>query len=144
MRQWTEDEILQQDLERIAADDSIDWEKLRGARILVTGATGLIGGLVAKALIAAGEARDLKLHVLAVVRSKEKAKQQLSAFLEYGLELIVGDVLLAASGGRAGRLYLPRSECDSFEGFRGASGGDNSDDIKRDRASAGAGCAKSR
>ena len=93
MRQWTEDEILQQDLERIAADDSIDWEKLRGARILVTGATGLIGGLVAKALIAAGEARDLKLHVLAVVRSKEKAKQQLSAFLEYGLELIVGDVL---------------------------------------------------
>ena len=82
MRQWTEDEILQQDLERIAADDSIDWEKLRGARILVTGATGLIGGLVAKALIAAGEARDLKLHVLAVVRSKEKAKQQLSAFLE--------------------------------------------------------------
>ena len=77
MRQWTEDEILQQDLERIAADDSIDWEKLRGARILVTGATGLIGGLVAKALIAAGEARDLKLHVLAVVRSKEKAKQQL-------------------------------------------------------------------
>ena len=93
MRQWTEDEILQQDLERIAADDSIDWEKLRGARILVTGDTGLIGGLVAKALIAAGEARDLKLHVLAVVRSKEKAKQQLSAFLEYGLELIVGDVL---------------------------------------------------
>lgn len=48
---------------------------------------------MAKALIAAGEARDLKLHVLAVVRSKEKAKQQLSAFLEYGLELIVGDVL---------------------------------------------------
>lgn len=36
MRQWTEDEILQQDLARIAADDSIDWEKLRGARILVT------------------------------------------------------------------------------------------------------------
>lgn len=35
-----------------------------------------------------------------------------------------------------GRLYLPRSECDSFEGFCGASGGDNSDDIKRDRASA--------
>lgn len=101
MRQWTEDEILQQDLERIAADDSIDWEKLRGARILVTGATGLIGGLVAKALIAAGEARDLKLHVLAVVRSKEKAKQQLSAFLEYGLELIRRGCPLAASGGRA-------------------------------------------
>ena len=120
----------------------IDWEKLRGARILVTGATGLIGGLVVKALIAAGEARDLKLHVLAVVRSKEKAKQQLSAFLEYGLELIVGGCPLAASGGRAGRLYLPRSECDSFEGFRGASGGDNSDDIKRDRASAGAGARK--
>lgn len=142
MRQWTEDEILQQDLERIAADDSIDWEKLRGARILVTGATGLIGGLVAKALIAAGEARDLKLHVLAVVRSKEKAKQQLSAFPGIWTGADRRGCPLAASGGRVGRLYLPRSECDSFEGFRGASGGDNSDDIKRDRASAGAGARK--
>lgn len=94
MRRWTEDEMLQQDLERIAADDGIDWEKLRGTRILVTGATGLIGGLVAKALIAAGEARDLKLRVLAVVRSREKAERALGAFSEHGLELVVGDILL--------------------------------------------------
>lgn len=93
MKQWTEDEMLQQDLERIAADDQIDWEKLRGARILVTGATGLIGGLVARALIAAGAERKLGLHVLAVVRNCEKAKEQLGAFLEDGLELVVGDIL---------------------------------------------------
>ena len=86
MRRWTEDETLQQDLERMAADDRIDWERLQEARILVTGATGLIGGLMVKALIAAGEARDLNLRVLAVVRSREKAKQQLKAFLEHGLQ----------------------------------------------------------
>ena len=125
MRQWTEDEILQQDLERIAADDSIDWEKLRGARILVTGATGLIGGLVAKALIAAGEGKAAAECISGIWTGADRR-----------------GCPLAASGGRAGRLYLPWSECDSFEGFRGASGGDNSDDIKRDRASAGAGARK--
>ena len=90
----------------------------------MTGATGLIGGLVAKALIAAGEARDLKLHVLAVVRSKEKAKQQLSAFLEYGLELIVGDVLSPLPVEEPVDYIFHGASVTASEGFRGASGGD--------------------
>ena len=37
---WCEDVVLQRDLERIADSDVIDWEKLRGKTVLVTGATG--------------------------------------------------------------------------------------------------------
>lgn len=93
MKRWTEDETLQQDLEQIAASEEIDWEQLRGARVLVTGATGLVGGLIARALICAGESRNLNLRVIALVRSRERAEAALGRFLENGLELFVGDIL---------------------------------------------------
>ena len=47
-RIWEADGVLQEDLEGIAASEQIDWEELRGRSILITGATGLIGGLLAK------------------------------------------------------------------------------------------------
>lgn len=90
---WSEDAVLQQDLERIAASDMIDWEKLQGKTVLVTGATGLIGGLFAKALVCAGVQRGLKIRVLAAVRNAEKAKRGLGRFLEHGMELLVCDIL---------------------------------------------------
>lgn len=97
MREWTKDEVLQQDLERIARDGQIDWERLRGATVLVTGATGLIGGLLVRALVCAGEDRGLDLHVLALVRNRAKAEEQLASFLGHGLELVVGDILSPVS-----------------------------------------------
>jgi len=92
-RVWSEDKILQEDLERIAASEAVDWEALRGKRILVTGATGLIGSLAARALVCASVERSLGLQVAALVRSLEKGKAMLGAFLEDGLELVVGDIL---------------------------------------------------
>ncbi len=89
---WTEDTVLQEDLERIAASDQIDWESLRGSRILVTGATGLIGSTLARALVCASEERNLGLKVAALVRNPQKGKTMLGACLEDGLELIIGDV----------------------------------------------------
>ncbi|MCD8073584.1 MAG: NAD-dependent epimerase/dehydratase family protein [Lachnospiraceae bacterium] len=90
---WSEDKILQEDLERIAASEMIDWEMLRDKRILVTGATGLIGSLAARALVCASVKRSLNLQVAALVRSPEKGKAMLGAFLEDGLELVTGDIL---------------------------------------------------
>ena len=91
-RIWSEDPILQQDLEKIAASEWIDWEKLRGRSIGVTGATGWIGGLLARALVVAGAKREGGLKVLAVVRNKEKARRQLASFLQDGLEILVRDI----------------------------------------------------
>lgn len=90
---WSSDAVLQQDLERIASSEMIDWEKMRGKTVLVTGATGLIGGMFAKALVCASVQRDLKLRVLAAVINEEKARRELGIFLENGMELLVCDIL---------------------------------------------------
>lgn len=87
------DAVLQEDLERIAASDQIDWEKLRGKRVLVTGATGLIGSILTKALLCAGESRGLDVHVLALVRSREKAEKIFASFLPEGPEFLICDIL---------------------------------------------------
>ena len=89
---WTEDGALQEDLKRIAMSDLIDWEKLRGSRIVVTGATGLIGGMLVRALMCASELRGIDLKVVGCVRSREKAEKQLKSFIEAGMELVVQDI----------------------------------------------------
>lgn len=88
-----DDLILQKDLEQIAASEMIDWEKLRDKTILVTGATGLIGGMLAKGLIVANVRKSLNLKVLALVRNPKKANAVLGEYLEHGLELAVGNIM---------------------------------------------------
>ena len=90
---WTEDSVLQQDFQEIAASDFVDWEAFRGKTVLVTGATGLIGGILARALVCASVSRDLGIRVLAVVRNLEKAETLFDGFTENGLEILVGDIL---------------------------------------------------
>lgn len=85
--------ILSRDLEQIAESEQIDWERLRGKRVLVTGATGLIGGLLVRALLFASERRALGLSVTAVVRNREKAMQMFAPELSKGLEILVCDIL---------------------------------------------------
>lgn len=88
-----EDTMLQEDLKRIAASDMIDWEKLRGKCVMVTGATGLIGSILVKALLRANADRGLGIRVLAAVRSREKAERMYAAFLPEGPEFLVCDIL---------------------------------------------------
>ena len=52
----------------------IPWERLYGKSILVTGATGLIGSALVKTLLWLNEDKHLHLHILALIRSFEKAK----------------------------------------------------------------------
>ncbi len=91
-RIWENNEILQRDLENIAASEQIDWEKLRGKSVLITGATGLIGSLLSRGLICAGTKRGLGLQVLALVRNREKAEALFKEYLEDGLKIVTGDV----------------------------------------------------
>ena len=55
---------------------------LRHQRILITGATGLIGSMFIKLLILANETHDLDLKVIGHVRSHEKAKTILGEYLD--------------------------------------------------------------
>ncbi len=84
----SEDYILDQDIEDIA--DMTDREDLKGARILVTGATGLIGSMTVKALSRANEKYGLGMRVFAVVRNAEKAKKIFEGYKN--IEFIVQDI----------------------------------------------------
>lgn len=88
----TNDKTLQQDLEKICASP-IEWDKLSGKSVLVTGATGLIGKQVVFALLAANRIRSLDIKVYALVRSMEKAERIFGGLASRPeLEFILGDV----------------------------------------------------
>ena len=91
-RIWEKNKVLQEDLERIAASEQIEWEMLAGKTVLITGATGLIGSLLARGLVCASRTRGLDIRVLAFVRNQEKAERIFGNYLDAGLEIVTGDV----------------------------------------------------
>ena len=80
--------VLEEDIYKLSSGEVIPWELLRNRRILVTGATGLIGSLIVRALAQASELRSLNLRISALVRSRSKGQLVLPA----GTELIEGDI----------------------------------------------------
>jgi nucleoside-diphosphate-sugar epimerase len=81
--------VLKDDVDAALNDPAIPWEAFRDATILVTGATGVIGGAVAQMLCAANTARDLGLAVVAQGRDPAKG-QTLEA--ELGVQFLAADV----------------------------------------------------
>lgn len=87
-----EDKVLQEDLEAIA-NSEVDFKKMDGKTVFVTGATGLIGSQVVKALLCADRIHNLKISVVACVRNKQKAESVFASVLENPLfHICVGDI----------------------------------------------------
>lgn len=63
----------QADIQEIIAKRDV-FLPLKGKAVLVTGATGLIGSMLVKALLAANESYDLKIRLTGQIRSVEKAR----------------------------------------------------------------------
>ena len=82
-RSWADD------VEAALTDPAIPWDRFRDAIILVTGATGVIGGATARVLCAANTAQDLGLTVVAQGRDPRKG-QRLEA--ELGVRFLATDV----------------------------------------------------
>lgn len=91
---WPEHDVVAEDLERVRAAPSVPWHALDGATVLVTGATGLIGAALVKALLWSGASRDAGVRVLALVRDPAKAERVLAGPLAAGapLTFVRGDV----------------------------------------------------
>lgn len=86
------DKTLQEDLNYIASSN-VPFEQLRASTILVTGATGLVGISLIRALLCANRINKLKLFVLALVRNQEKAQKLFKGLLaREDVSLVVGDV----------------------------------------------------
>lgn len=82
-RSWADD------VEAALVDPAIPWDRFRDATILVTGATGVIGGAIARVLGAANTAKDLGLTVVAQGRDPRKG-QRLE--VELGVRFLAADV----------------------------------------------------
>lgn len=86
--------ILQEDLELLAAERAIPFESLRGRTVLVTGATGLIGSQIVKALACSNRVNGTGIRILALARSEAKAGRIFGGLLTGGaVELVLGDVM---------------------------------------------------
>lgn len=69
-----EKNVLAEDFEAVAQSD-LPWEAFKGRSFVVTGATGLVGSLLVRALLYCDQVHGLGIKVYALVRNVEKAKQ---------------------------------------------------------------------
>ena len=88
----TQNPYIQEDLEAVASDGQIDWERFRGKTVAVTGATGLLGKLMVLALLHADEKYALDLRVLAFVRDLQKAERIFDGAPKAHLSYAVQDI----------------------------------------------------
>jgi len=79
--------VLKEDL-RYIANYNLPYEQLKGNTVLVTGATGLIGTLLVRALMEIGD-----IKVIAFVRNEEKARKIYGDLIGKALTLHVADIV---------------------------------------------------
>jgi len=67
------DKILEEDLEYIIENEQRMLDFLRNKRILITGASGLIGSQIVKTLLMFNDKCDAGVYIIGIARNKEKA-----------------------------------------------------------------------
>ncbi len=82
--------VLTEDLRELAKSN-LPFEEFRDSTFLITGATGLVGSLLVRALLVCNHVYQLNLRVLAVIRNKEKAGK-LFGETECALEYVIADL----------------------------------------------------
>ena len=87
------DGLFYEDLNSVCRADFIPWEDLKGRALFITGATGLIGYALIRALAYCDESLGLGMKIIALVRNKKKAEERFKEILDGGmLKLIEGTV----------------------------------------------------
>ena len=86
------DSVLQEDLENII-NYPLEWDKFKGKTFFITGATGLVGASVIRALCCANRVRFLNIRILALARSEEKAKDIFGDLIEReNIGIVLSDI----------------------------------------------------
>lgn len=84
---------LTEDLNSIINTDYLPWKSFEESTVVVTGATGLIGSLLCRALLRANDVRNLKMRIYATVRNAEKARLTFGDAVDRDdFSLVVGDI----------------------------------------------------
>lgn len=67
--------IITEDLARIASEP-IDWERLRGSRVLISGVNGLIASYVAQMIFYLNDEKDMQISLYGIARNREKTEKK--------------------------------------------------------------------
>ena len=90
--EWGENTLVKEDLEKISEGFKED-AFFKNSRVLITGATGLVGSLLARSLALINRKHSLNMEIVLFVRSKEKAKEVFGELLlRNDISLYIGDV----------------------------------------------------
>lgn len=68
-------DYYQKDIDSVLMDSNINWNALNGKAVLITGASGLIGGLLVSCLVCGKQRGLFDCEVYALARSVEKARK---------------------------------------------------------------------
>lgn len=84
--------VIREDLEMIV-NASLPWKRLFGKTILVTGANGLVPAYMVETLLFLNETAHANIHVVALVRNRDKAMRRLGQFTSRSdFTMVVQDV----------------------------------------------------
>lgn len=120
---------LQKELAELVRMSDLEWDKIAGKSVLVTGATGLVGCHCVCFLLEANRAYGLDIRVVALVRSRDKADSMLVGYSESdGLSYVLGD-LLSADFGDIDIDYVVHAACPTASSFFAAHPVDTADAI---------------
>lgn len=85
--------VVQEDMEDIVSRKCIDYSKLDGKKVLITGATGMLAYYMTCVLMYLNDKKGYNITVYALVRNKAKAEKKFESFLpDKRFNLIVQDV----------------------------------------------------
>lgn len=82
MSRLLENSLYQSDIVQASALD-IPWEELKGKRILITGAAGMIASVIIDILMRRNEEYGQNIHIFAISRNKEKAEERFDTYLNH-------------------------------------------------------------
>jgi nucleoside-diphosphate-sugar epimerase len=88
----TRNSVVEGDLKRIVSS-SLPWNRLSGKTVLITGGNGFVPAYMVETLLYLNDAANAGIHVIALVRNREKALRRLGLLAERSdVAIVVQDV----------------------------------------------------